>query len=515
MFKNLRFYQKLLVMNTLPMLGLLFLSIITFGATLVFLEEFKTSQDVANKVLKAYEYVYENKPYKFEPIISSPFEFIRAKYMTNYTYYKEKLNKELKELANIKDPKKKKELFDQILLDATKVVIDENIKNIFLELYESKSKEHIEHLKHFSTKSITLFYALFWFFLIGGIISVGLATLFAYLIVKNIYDGLKEISKTIEEILKHKNLTYKSNYDAKDEIGDAIRYLNSFVDTLNDIIKETKDFSSQTSNTSTNIVKNTEHLSNNIILGLQKIKEAAKSAHEIEERLNYIIKNIEKINKDSKEVKNELVHSVESIEVLKDIIEKNEELVHELSSSLQSLIDNVKHTQTFAEVIKEIAEQTNLLALNASIEAARAGEAGRGFAVVAEEVRNLSEKTHKHAEDIDNQVKEILKIIDEVSHQMDDNNETSIDMSRKTEILNNSLQALKVATDVLFNTSNQSSEEIERAFKELEKLVKYLNEIEEESNSSLKDVQEIRVLIQHLDKRLKELHEKINELKTE
>ena len=48
--------------------------------------------------------------------------------------------------------------------------------------------------------------------------------------------------------------------------------------------------------------------------------------------------------------------------------------------------------------IDDIAFRTNILALNAAVEAARAGVAGKGFAVVANEIRNLSEKFSKAAE---------------------------------------------------------------------------------------------------------------------
>ncbi len=72
----------------------------------------------------------------------------------------------------------------------------------------------------------------------------------------------------------------------------------------------------------------------------------------------------------------------------------------EAGEKMARLSDIARQVTEAAQLIAGISSQTNLLALNATIEAARAGEAGRGFSVVAGEVKQLSLRTSRAAEEI-------------------------------------------------------------------------------------------------------------------
>jgi methyl-accepting chemotaxis protein len=84
------------------------------------------------------------------------------------------------------------------------------------------------------------------------------------------------------------------------------------------------------------------------------------------------------------------------------------ELVARLNERSERISDVV-------QLIEGVSTQTKLLALNASIEAAHAGQAGKGFAVVADEVRKLSESVGGAAEEISQNLGDMLQDVERTS----------------------------------------------------------------------------------------------------
>jgi urea transport system substrate-binding protein len=87
-------------------------------------------------------------------------------------------------------------------------------------------------------------------------------------------------------------------------------------------------------------------------------------------------------------------------------LERTDGIVRSLSAAAGEIDEVVKSIQA-------IADKTSLLALNAHIEASRAGEAGKGFSVVASEVKALAAQTAKATGNIDSQINDIQKAVED------------------------------------------------------------------------------------------------------
>jgi len=91
--------------------------------------------------------------------------------------------------------------------------------------------------------------------------------------------------------------------------------------------------------------------------------------------------------------------------------QQNSRVTRELMERVQRTNSDFQDVLQMLTEVRKIADQTNLLAINAAVEAARAGQAGRGFAVVAEEVRNLSVRSNKFSERIEESVERIAQAL--------------------------------------------------------------------------------------------------------
>ena len=158
--------------------------------------------------------------------------------------------------------------------------------------------------------------------------------------------------------------------------------------------------------------------------------------------------------------------------VLRQKIQMIAELILELSEHTQQIGNTIS-------VVDDIAEQTNMLALNAAVEAARAGEHGKGFAVVAGEIRKLADES-KQA------ITKITSLTSNIQYTTNSTVMATEEGSKEIESVVKDINQVSSNSEALLNMISSVLESLEALNQNAEKqndIIERLNIIDEESKN--------------------------------
>ncbi len=264
---------------------------------------------------------------------------------------------------------------------------------------------------------------------------------------------------------------------ALNEIKDNVEIIKSSTETLNQNIKNCNENLKAANNASNAMAAAVQESTNGVVTQSESITKINNMISTANIKFSEIKDYTSKLDNASTVSSNVLTESYEKINQMDKQMDIIYNASNESCSTIEELTHDIDAINNYLSGIDAIASQTNLLALNASIEAARAGEAGKGFIVVAEEVKKLSEQSANTVK----QINDVLSNIHNKAKEVLDKSHTSNTATKEGEDIVNSVNASFEKIQASFN-------DIDNYIKNEVKMIKNVTEILHEINNESENI---------------------------
>jgi methyl-accepting chemotaxis protein len=382
---------------------------------------------------------------------------------------------------------------EQLCQTSLKEKYDEHRKSIDeLVVLANKAGDDMQSLAQDSLKSTKIM-----IFTVFGL-SVALLLWLSSSISRSIVGALTLMKQTIWNIATTKDFSKTVDASRDDEIGEAMKSLNTLIAAVADTMRTVKKASSDNISVSNELSSTTVAMSKRSEDAASGMKQTMQNAEEVVSRLKEIFAGIEVAKADVVETTSNLLSAQSSLTAMTDELHGTAEAENEINERLNGLAGEAEQVKNVLTVIGDIADQTNLLALNAAIEAARAGEHGRGFAVVADEVRKLAERTQKSLVETNATINVIVQSILEISDKMNHNAKSVESLVESAKDAGDKTNEAVGKVNTTSEAMNALAAEASRNGEKTTKMVSDMHSINEKTSANLRSIEEIASASRHL-----------------
>jgi methyl-accepting chemotaxis protein len=347
--------------------------------------------------------------------------------------------------------------------------------------------------------------------------------------ISRVASGLRDIAQG------EGDLTTRLEVRSNDEVGELAKWFNTFMETLQGMVKDVTSNASALSTSSSGLLALSDQMAASADKMTHQSNAVAGATEEMSTNINAMATateemsaNVQSISSTAEQMSqnvNAVASSVEQMSMTLNEVAANakegSEIAEKALSMSQSATDTMdylgKAAKDIGEVtalIKRIAEQTNLLALNATIEAASAGDAGKGFAVVANEIKELANQSAQAAEDIATRIagvqtntEEAVKVIGDISAVIHNMNESSV-------VITKSVEQQQLSANEISGNTHQTSTGITNIASSIAEVAKGANDMAKSAAEAAKGVGEVSSNIQGVSKAAEESNTRAKEANT-
>ncbi len=276
------------------------------------------------------------------------------------------------------------------------------------------------------------------------------------------------------------DMTTRISLDNRDELGELTDEFNNMTDRIAELIRSV-------GRTTSEVDQQAARVNDTATANSEAVARQMAESGQINEAMGQMVEAVGEVTESAHRVADSAKAAEKDTETGRDVVSDTVETINRLATEISGAVDVINRvsqdsdniSQVLVE-IKAIAEQTNLLALNAAIEAARAGEQGRGFAVVADEVRSLSQRTHKSTEEIEGMISRLQSgVKDAVAAMTNSRDVTQATVQKSgevTEALSRIAQGISVIVDMSHQIA-QAAEEQSAVSKDVNASVAHIGEL--------------------------------------
>jgi methyl-accepting chemotaxis protein len=219
------------------------------------------------------------------------------------------------------------------------------------------------------------------------------------------------------------DMTTHIDLENRDELGELTTEFNNMTDKMAELIRSV-------GRTTSDVDQQATRVNDTATANSQAVARQMEESGQINEAMNQMVEAVNEVTESAHRAADSAGNAEQDTEKGRQVVADTVGTINQLATEIASAVEVINRvsndsdniSQVLVE-IKAIAQQTNLLALNAAIEAARAGEQGRGFAVVADEVRSLSQRTHKSTEEIEGMISRLQSGVKEAVNAMTNSHE--------------------------------------------------------------------------------------------